>query len=325
MPRVTTPSAIVETDPTQTVVLRERFIKQINGRWQTLRGDIRDTIDHNDALRLSDGEVDPGEVTYSPGSGTQARTWPFDEPTEMYRPADFAPEDDADRLEKLRGWLKYILAERVVSPTSEDERKAGNHYTGDPIRQAFLKGFKRAGAELRKQRYDTTDRDVLDVLQDRTYRRHLRQLWVDTYTDLVGASQDTLRAISETASSILRQTVSRRFFANEVIREVREVGESHTFALAHARAIEAANRAAVTRYAESGVDRVGLMVEEPEEDLPPFTYPWIAPEAHKAGERIPKDERPAFEDTTHPIDVLQDGTVELPPYWEGSRAFVRPL
>lgn len=338
MPRITTPSAVVDTDPTQTVVLRERFIKQLRGRWQTLRGDIRDTIDHHDALRLSDGSVDPGTATFSSrtgtgtGAGSQGRTrsrgsnqtWPFDEPTEMYRPADFAPDDDADRLEKLRQWLQYVLVERVVSPVSGAERKDGDHYTGSHIRQAFLQGVKRAGAELRHQRYDTDELDALSVLRNRNYRRRLRQLWVDMYSDLVDISQDALRAASKTASSLLRQSVSRRFFANEIIREIRDVGEKQTVSLAHSRSIEAANQAALIRYNTASVSRVGLLIEDPEGEERPFTTPWVTPETTS-------DDSPAmsdtsiFEETSHPIEALLDGDVLLPPYRQASRAFIRPL
>lgn len=301
-----TPSRVVDTDPTQTVAIRRDFVEAFDGRTEVFRGDIRNTVEHNDAFDLTTRNRSP--QTNAPDVS------PRGDSTD-YRPHDTGVESDADRRLEFTRWLQDALSGRFLETDSPNpyELKQGGHYTSEAITQAFLTGFRRAGAELRAAGYDVEVKDASTPTTDPFYKSHLEDARVETYGDVSQATWAVFAPLYEAWSDMLMGgRVSRRDAANKLIERVRTQAEPRFHTIANASVVRTANRAALLRYEREGVDRVGVTIQDPP-DGSPYTTPWVD-----------SADANSFADATHPVLDLRRGDAPLPPFWPHTRAFIAP-
>jgi hypothetical protein len=164
-------------DPTQTTAIRQSFGGDARSRWRTVRGVIRDSIEHNDALRLS-GDTRVGAlpmVTFD-RSAKRPKTTAL----------DLGTDDDAERIARLRSWLGTVIDTHVVEPVADDRAFAGAHWSSEYVSRAFAAGIARAGSILRQAGYTPVDTDSSPstLVTTEPYRSALRRRRYLTYDDI---------------------------------------------------------------------------------------------------------------------------------------------
>ena len=224
-------------DPTQTKTRRRRWVQAFNGRWESVRGELREAIDREDRFGISEG-----------------------------RPT-------ADILAEFRDWLSSLLRETVVDPVSTRAVRNGRHWTASSVRGVYEHALKRADTALRTNSHtppETAPAAVLgaitgtgargsqrfpahaDLLRT-TYERVVR----DLRDDVREAEQAILRAVDDAVS----EGASRRDVANAATDRVSAVGQTETAKLVHGSVVILVSLAALQRYRNAGVEEVGVVPE----------------------------------------------------------------
>ena len=251
-------NAAGSTDPTGTKSLREReFTGAFNGRWRDVRGAFRDTIERNDAFRLTDR-------SRPPGSGATL--------AELERAtgavSDFGATEDGARQVRWRAWSTSVLAATVLEPLSTAEIRNGQHYTAEYLNRAYTRGLVLADRDAKQASLDgAADLDgVGDVIGRDRHQDVLAAARTRVYDDVETAVTETRTQAGRRIAEGLAAGVALRTLADSAIDRVEHVGQYRTTATAHYRTVEAVNAAILTRAEEIGATEVGLAPEIPETD-----------------------------------------------------------
>lgn len=241
-------------DPTRTVTLRRRFRQRFNRRWRDARGDIRAVIDRNDALGVSD-HTDSRTLDISDAVATGG---------ERLRVPSLPHGDDAQREASLKDWLRRVIMARVVSEMSDADALAGNHWTADPLKTAYLRGLGLAVADARAAGViddETSNVEPTDVFTADRHQETLSQQQLRTYTDVEQAAAATLTAAMREAGDVLGGDPTARELADVLTDRLDAVGQTRTAVVAETRVVDTVNRAIIEHADSMGASRLGTVPE----------------------------------------------------------------
>lgn len=237
-------------DPTQTVTRRRRWRQAWNSRWRDVRGDIRETIDRNNALSLGDRATAPGSAPPTP--------------LQQYRPDVLPSRDDAQRESSLADWLAYVLTGRLGLPASREAARAGQAWWDDYLHTAYIRGLGLAVADAQAAGVippDETGFDPTEVFNQPEHRTALARQRLRTYQDAQHAAEATETAALREAGELLGATASARRVANALADRVEAVGQTRTALIAETRTVDTVNRAIIEQADRMGADRIGRVPE----------------------------------------------------------------
>lgn len=245
-----------QQDPGRTARIRARFERAFNGRWERVQGALGEVIHRNDALGLRESSEPTSRRGFSrPGFSRRRRH----HPRRQRRPTDFRATTLAERIDALAEWFGYLVSYWIRAEESEDARRRGEHYTAEFARQAYIRGIRAAGIELRRSGYDEPIIDASEVLGDGRHEERLQRVYSQTYHDVQTVANATETDVVRTASELLQGDVTPETVDTRLTRRVRKVGRTRTALVAAVRAIDALNTAAIERYARGGVRSVRLI------------------------------------------------------------------
>ncbi len=307
----------MSTDPTRSKTKRERWERDFNSRWQRVESEIRNKIEN-------DSSLDPTNENIS--SGQQS--------------ADF------------HDMVEHTVENEVMKPMQSRHVRAGSHYTGKQVRNFYEHGLELADDVLREEGLEPPEQSGSDILRQERYNPgfhmdFLEEEYVETYHDLESITNDVISdttdryqhsirgnmttAVSGTDLSVSEiggspsQIAAPAVLSLLVLNRIDKVGRYGTKLIAQAKGIETINDAALNRYAELGIEEVGVDVEEVivTDDL-------ASAEWETAGDAAVCDECAALEGNIYPIEAIRGSAdvgyeVPKPPIHPNCRCFIRPI
>lgn len=295
------------TDPTQSSTKRQRMRQKFRARWRKVRGAVRNEF----------------------RSGSEFR--PLNNSAPSTQAADF------------REWFRGLLDEEVLEPitrTAHIER--GAHYTGPWVREMYKHGIKLGEQELAKRDPDHEASDPAQVLKNDfkrgggpgVHQEAMAALMVRTYHDLEDATNAVVREGSRNYRSSVETGESLSASVAGVNDRVDKVGRFRTDLVATSVGVMIINEAAVTQYAQEGVEEVGVTPErltrEQEQDptTPPPEPPDPADDAEfvTAGDRFVCPQCASLAGRVFSVEDVQNGSAPLPvrDTHPGCRCFLTP-
>lgn len=243
---------VAATDPTKTQTLRSEFISDFRGRWRTIRGDLRETIQTNDAFQLRPS------AAHSFGGTANA--------TATHRPYSFGVTEPARKRAAFREWFEFITRDAVLEPANMTAVLDGHHWTNEYVQRAAARGIIRATVEARKAGYEapaSTDLSVSDLLKRKPYQNILREEREGAYADVQNAVERTRTEVNRTFRDRLGTAPTPQELADELTERVAhsQHGETQTTQIANSVVVRTVNRAALVRYLNLGVETVGARPE----------------------------------------------------------------
>lgn len=209
-------------DPTATQTRRRRWTSSFNARWRRVRGSIRRTI--------------------------QADRFGLDQ------------RDEAAVLAEFETWLTRQLDDEVLDGTSLRNVRNGLHHTGPEIRDGYEAGLRRADQALRAADYEVPDTTPAQAVNQPVHRNEIERAYVRSYQDLQTTGADTRQAVMRELDELLSGTddPSTDELVDSLNDRIDAVGQTRTSMLTHSYIVEGANRAALRRYQQAGVETVGI-------------------------------------------------------------------
>lgn len=283
-------------DPTNTATLRGRFQRDANARWRAVRGDIRETIERNDALGLR--ETTPG---YSIGyrghwRGGAASATGSGDPTPRLRVdtlgAGTARTRPARAQAAFEDWLDTVLDVRLglTTPGGRQGASEGHAWHAEYIRHAYIRGIALANADLRAAGRDidpdddprgsgaddgeeragtrrvnanaNEGTDPTDAVNTRQHKRALSQEYLATQTDVKAAAGAASTELArELREQLEASDADARVVSGALTSRVDAVGQTRTSVVANTRVVATTNRAIVEQADLLGAEMLGVVPE----------------------------------------------------------------
>jgi len=205
------------------------------GRIDRVRGIVRTTVGYeNDALGLT------------------AR-----DQAQLAEPRETFPRQDREGLIREFGeWFRGVVRDELLDPMSSDSVRAGDHWTAEFIRRAYLKAWQQATGRLQQQGVGTDTRDAEAIIQLPVARRQLRQLYLRTYENLDGITEDMATTVRQELAGGLDAGENPRQMATRLSDEIEAVTNSRLRTLARTEVIHSHTEATLDRYERAGADTV---------------------------------------------------------------------
>jgi SPP1 gp7 family putative phage head morphogenesis protein len=291
------------SDPTNTEMIRQRFIKEVRRRFRRVRGAVREAVGYeNDVLHLQKG----------------ARLADADEVER------FATDEGKARA--FKAWLAKKLQEEVLEPVSRREVRNGEHWTAKHIRAAAGRAWENATSRLQQQGVDIADSDLEDVFRAGVPKRQLRRLYTRTYENLESVTSEAAPQVRDVLTRGLAEGWNPRKMADELTDEVRTIENTRAAVLARTETIHSYTEMSLTRYEEAGVGEVSVSGEfrtAEDEDVCPICS---ALNGRVFGTEEMRNETFEFDPSTDPDAVPSEGGVfpVKPPIHPRCRCAVYP-
>lgn len=260
-------------DPTRTLTLRNRFVREMSKRFNKLASVIRQSIDTNDCFGLR--------------AGTTRRFLT----QQVARPGQFAFTTSQEKIEAFMLWLDSLQQEYILSGGrrgAELLARLGtgginSRWTDQYIDTAYAQGLRRARVEMRAQGipypdYDTMldDQGLQMLFSQPVHLDNLGILYLRTYSDLQGITTAMDTVISRVLAQGMAEGRNPRVIADALVKIITGKGESLDLVdslgrfipakrraeiLARTEIIRAHHIASIAEYERAGVLGVRVMAE----------------------------------------------------------------
>lgn len=222
-------------DPTRTVTLRGRFVREMNRRYRDLRGRIRKAIVDEDgfALRINVGEFAGGEMT-------------------------------ARQVESFMLWLQDQIDEGVLEVYRGTPRSLSTspYWSDLYVRSAYERGVARAQSELGKLGISIAYAETVEELMNLPFHvDRLALLYTRTYNEIVGVTQAMSQDIARTLAEGMAKGLNPYEIARTLNRRVEAIGAVRSRMIARTEIIRAHHQANILTYREAGIEGVRVIAE----------------------------------------------------------------
>lgn len=219
---------VMQSDPTRTTTLRNRYASHLRGGFDNINAKIRDGIIRRDVF----------------GLGTDALA------TDI--PA-FQFETRSQKVERFRTWLQNNIESDVLSRISTTE----NTY----IRSAYGAGLRHAAARLREQGVNVQAEDLQTAFALPVHEESLQLLFTRNYAALQGITDEMAKQIADRLTIGFARGWGPRRMGREIAGRVEAVGKSRATTLARTEVINAHTESTLNRYERAGVEGVTIQAE----------------------------------------------------------------
>lgn len=219
-------------DPTRTKTLRGRLEQEFNGRWRTVRGDIRAAVADNDAFGLRESAT--------PTSGWEHGPTPN-------RPSSLAGPNasSTERARAFETWVEQTMYDRLIDRSPGTPLR--DWWAAPYVREAYVRGVGLANADARAAGYDLADETVSITTRDHR----------EAVADHIAALDSDIRgAIDAVALGAYRTFSGETGFANaSLVRTLTDrltglvsaTGQTRTATAAATRVVETVNTAVINQ------------------------------------------------------------------------------
>ena len=258
-PAILRVNAILLTDPTRTTILRNRFVRDMDRRFNALKTDIRISIIQNDCFALQPALLTLAAAPY------QAFNFP--------RTAD-----------KVDGFMDWLIEQERIGVLEITRRPGGlrgidEAWTDTYIHSAYARGVTRGRAELRRAGYDVRSIDetlggVNSIMSQPFHADRVGVLYTRTFEDLKSVTDvmnaQSRRLIAEGLTTGLAKGIaegkSPRVIARELYKDIAnrvdKIGKVRARMIARTEVIRAHHLATIAEYRQADAEmKVGVKAE----------------------------------------------------------------
>lgn len=232
----------LKTDPTRTATLRRRFAQELRGRFNKLKGLIRELVDEEDVFGLK-----PSNRI----SNVENTRWRF---------------QSSDRQQELfEQWMRTQINREVLATDSADR------YWEEYVRQAYYKGQGRAFDDTMKGRNAANDNaDFIAGTKDEFLRssfnhppsvEKVKLLAGRVFTDLKGITEVMGNQINRSLVDGMIQGDNPRVIASRMNKLIDGIGKRRATVLARTEIVRAHAEGQLDAFERLGVQDLGVAVE----------------------------------------------------------------
>lgn len=251
---------VARRDPTRTTGLRQRFMRQMNKRWDALKRDIRVSIIDRDCFGIQPVQ----EVAAL--AATPRRAFEF--------------RRTEEKLAAFMRWLeeqeKAGILERIYRPGVRPSADVA--WTDVYIDSAYRQGIRRSGSELRAAGYPVPDWEAVPggiaaTMTRPVHAERLAVIYARTFEDLKSVTQFTNARIRRQIADGLTAGLTRglaegknpKLIARELYKDVAhhvdKIGKVRSRMIARTEIIRAHHVAAIQEYRRAEVEGVIIEME----------------------------------------------------------------
>lgn len=230
-------------DPSHTAQIRERFRRDVAGRFRDVRGSVRSWTGYDqDVFGLK-----------SEQSRTRTRTRTE---TRAARPQDvYRFDTDRGKIRAFLSWLREKFRADILDPVDLRGVRRGEHWTASYVRAAYGRAWENARGRLRNEGIDVGER--VDVVFDLPVpKRQLRKLYTRTYRNLESVSSKAAPTVRGELTRGLAEGWHPRKMARRLTTELRDLQRNRAETLARTEVINSYTEATLDRYERAGIDAV---------------------------------------------------------------------
>ena len=215
-------------DPTQTLTIRKRAVAEINGRFNRIKGVIRETIIDNRALHTNVSAADSGR---------------------------FAFLRDADKVGEFRKWLDEQINQEILTGSA----RPADHWLNRYISTSYTRGAKKTQNILKKFYPDLPD-PTISVFSNPAHTKRAELIYTRAFSDLQGVTDTMATQMSGVLSDGIVQGRGIKQIARDLNNRVDKIGKVRSRLLARTEVVEAHNSASIV---EAGIleDEIGEEVK----------------------------------------------------------------
>lgn len=228
------------TDPTHTRTLRGDFEADVNKRFRSLKGSLRESLEKRDVLHLGSQRA----VNQAPD------------------PENFEFLSNAEKRDRFQSWMREQVDKGVLEPADGRAVRRGDHWTAEYVQKAYAKGVTDAGSKLRNTGLGAEQLENLeDVFNQPVHSAKIEMIYVRAYDGLEGITQEMDTQISRELSNAISEGWNPRKAAGELNDRVDAVGINRARTLSQTEIIHAHAEGTLDRFESEGVTEVTPDVE----------------------------------------------------------------
>lgn len=225
-----------KVDPTKTIVLRTRFVREMRKRFRDLKQAVRKSIVELDGFNLKSNKIEAGTFKFT---------------------------TDAQKHGAFMEWLKGaeqdgILQVRRGTPLAS---AASNNWMNVYIDTAYKRGVSQAAGNMRSAGGTVSQRWVDAAFNRPIHADTAGLIYSRTYNELVGITDAMDQQISRVLAQGLADGSGPMDIASEIIDRIEGIGEARAEMLARTETIAAHAEATLNSYEEAGIEGVNMEVE----------------------------------------------------------------
>jgi len=226
----------LSTDPTNTTGIRERFLREMRQRFETIRGLIRKLVGYDeDRLHLAQ------DATLVDGDDIERFS------------------TDGGKIRAFIKWLRERLDEEMLEPIERKAVRNGEHWSATYIRSSYKQGWENGTQRL--QNAGVSAETVEEIFNLGVPQRQLRKLYARTYENLQSVNEDAADAVRDVLTEGLAEGLNPRDMARRLTKEVRTIQHTQAEVLARTEVINSYSTSTLDRYERAGVDGVSVSGE----------------------------------------------------------------
>ncbi len=248
-------NAVVQFDPTRTLTLRKRFVRDMEKRFNQLKRDITKHIVEEDAL----GAKEKRSVFSSTDMSIQNISIIVNV---------FEYTRSQAKAESFMRWLDEMEERGILEQGGFGSRTLGSQqaWTDQYIQSSYQKGILRARQELNAIGVPVTTGDPFGVGISAVFNQPIHVdrmglLFTRTFEDLKGIDSVMDSQISRILTQGMSEGLSPRTIARNINNRVDKIGKVRARALARTEIIRAHHSANVQEYRMAGIEKVKVKAE----------------------------------------------------------------
>lgn len=243
-------NAVGKIDPTKTLSLRNRMVKDVTRRFKALKRDIITSIVDRDAFGLKDdGPRVPGMM-------------------EAAKELEFAFKTSAEKAESFMKWLREQQAKGILEIIQKPGliSATGQPWTNLYIKSAYEKGVLSADAKLAKAGVDIVSVQgpgarLAGVFSQPAHADRAGVLFTRVFSDLEGITEAMDASISRVLAEGLILGGSPDQLAKEIVSKVDGIGLNRARTLARTEIVRANHLGSIQEYRNAGLNEVNVQAE----------------------------------------------------------------
>jgi hypothetical protein len=239
-------TSLQTSDPTHTIGIRARWLKETDRRFRELKRSITETIKKNDALRLK--ERNEGEVGRQ-GRGAQGLLGAIQTALQAAEAFVFTRDDQA--INAMMTWLEEEEKNNILEIVQRPDPITGGFgepWTNTYVRSSYSKGLAQANAELAKAGADIAAQTVQAAFNQPFHVDRLRLVYTRVFTELEGITATMNAAIRRELTTGMLEGIGPTEMAKRINDRVDKIGITRAKLIARTETVLAHSQASLGEF-----------------------------------------------------------------------------
>jgi len=233
------PSNPILGDPTRTLMIRQRFVREIRKAFREVAREVRDFMVEKDALGLKERKVFAFNVM----------------------PREFEFREDPQKLEAFQNWFSRVVDAKILSP--DPDTPPGEPWTTEYVRSSYRRG--QLNAFLASRSLTGSDQTAESFLQSSFGQPEtmskIRLLGTRAYQDLRGVTDAMASDMNRILASGLAEGRPPEEIARTMTNIIGSLARSRASTIARTEIIYAHAEGQLDAFSRLGISRLGIKAE----------------------------------------------------------------